>query len=130
MSLASVANSVEGSPNRGLNLTPKKNRGLPDADVIDFGSLGNEDSEEEEDADADAEGEEEDEEEEEERGVENGDVEVLNLGSPARPQLHEHEMQDEVQETVEGEEEEDPLAAALLAGFGEAGAESEESEEE
>jgi hypothetical protein len=113
VSLASVANSVEGSPNPAF--TPGKKRGALDGDVIDFGNLGGRggDSEDEDaggyEEDADAEGEEDE--------VEDRDVEVLDLGPPAAM----------VQQTVE-EDEEDPLYAEMMKGLG--GDSSEESEEE
>lgn len=117
ISLASAANSVEGSPNPHA-FTPRKNRAvLEDSGVIDFGDIGS--------------GAKSDDEEEEEEEGEDGDVEPMDIGPPAQPQGHDAGadalMGMDEEEDAEGEEE-DPLYKQMMEGL--AGESSEESEEE
>jgi hypothetical protein len=108
-SLASAANSVDGSP------VPGRNRHTVDDGVIDFGELGGDDDEEGEYGDVEVEGE------------DDGDVDVepMNIGPPAR--------QDSRKVSTGGgaaeEDEDDPLYKEMMEGLA-GGDSSEESEEE
>jgi hypothetical protein len=106
-SLASAANSVDGSP------APGRNRHMADDGVIDFGELGGDDDEEGDYGDVEME--------------DDGDVDVepMNIGPPAR--------QDSRKVSTGGgaadEDEDDPLYKEMMEGLAE-GDSSEESEEE
>ncbi|KAF1941132.1 hypothetical protein EJ02DRAFT_210218 [Clathrospora elynae] len=104
ISLASAANSVQGSPNpRSRNMQ----------DEIDFGDLGGED----------AEGEDEDEEE-----YNNRDIEPMDIGPPARQETTGHDRKASMAGEAE-EDEEDDLEELMRKGLM-GGDSSEESEEE
>jgi len=113
ISLASAANSVEGSPNPHT-FTPNKSRARhhEDEGVIDFGDIGGGASDEEEE---DAEGEDED-----------VDVEPMSIGSPA--QGRRVSVAGGMVDEEEGEED-DPLFKEMMEGLA-GGESSEESEEE
>jgi hypothetical protein len=126
ISLASATNSAHGSPIHAA-FTPRKNRTTQDDSVIDFGDLGGDaegedDDEDEEDDDDDGDGELE---------IDEGDhdVEVIDIGPPAR-QGHDRKpsMGGGVGIAAE-EDEEDPLYQEMMAGLA-GGDSSEESEEE
>ena len=108
-SLASAANSVDGSPAAG------RNRHMVDDGVIDFGELGGDDDEEGDDGDVEVEGE------------DDGDVDVepMNIGPPARQDSRKVSMGGGAAE----EDEDDPLYKEMMEGLA-GGDSSEESEEE
>ncbi|ORY14039.1 RNA polymerase II transcription elongation factor-domain-containing protein [Clohesyomyces aquaticus] len=164
ISLASAANSVEGSPNPGVGAfgTPRKagagarqvyQNKDDDEDVIDFGNLGGgaadseeeeeeedggyvEDREDEDDADADADADVEM--EDVGGGIEDRDVEPMDLGPPAQTNANGHDRKMSLGTALtaalggdadgEEEDEEDPLYKEMMQGL--AGESSEESEEE
>lgn len=112
ISLASAANSVEGSPNPH-HITPRKNRGnLDDEGVIDFGDTGGH-SDDDEDAYGEA---------------EDGDVEPMDIGPPAQTRRVSVGGAAVDEQEPEGEEE-DPLYKEMMMGLA-GGESSEESEEE
>ncbi|KAF2873915.1 RNA polymerase II transcription elongation factor-domain-containing protein [Massariosphaeria phaeospora] len=121
ISLASAANSVEGSPNPHT-LTSRKNHNSRHVDdgVIDFGDDGNrrggEDSGEDEDGAY------------EEEEVDDRDVEPMDIGPPAQQQSGGPARKISVSGLVE-EDEEDPLFKEMMEGLA-GGDSSEESEEE
>jgi hypothetical protein len=125
ISLASAANSVEGSPRT-------QNTQQDEESVIDFGEIRAHDSDEEEDE----EGGYEKDEEEEEQGLDDGDVEPMDIGPPAQQEkdaagrrVSVSVGEGLVDEDADGEgEEEDPLYKEMMEGL--AGDSSEESEEE
>tara|TARA_R110002003_G_scaffold111_16_gene9523 strand:+ start:7043 stop:8245 length:1203 start_codon:yes stop_codon:yes gene_type:complete len=121
ISLASATSSVQGSPNPHA-FTPRKNRTVPDADVIDFDDLGGADDAEAED------------EEEEDGGVEvepedDADVDVVDIGPPVRQSTSGHDRKPSMAGVAAEEDEEDPLYQEMMAGLA-GGDSSEESEEE
>ncbi|KAF2799824.1 hypothetical protein K505DRAFT_404443 [Melanomma pulvis-pyrius CBS 109.77] len=122
ISLASAANSVEGSPDaRGF--------GTQDGDTFDFGVIGaNSGSDDDEDGYAE---EDDDEEEGGRRRDRDGDVEPMDLGPPATTQTQTQSLgarKMSVGGAAPEEDEEDPLYKEMLEGL--AGDSSEESEEE
>ncbi|KAF2020134.1 hypothetical protein BU24DRAFT_133886 [Aaosphaeria arxii CBS 175.79] len=142
ISLASVANSVEGSPNPSF--TPRKNirNKAIDDDVIDFGDLGGGGGGAGNDSDEDMGGagrayDDEDEDEE----MEDRDVDDFDLGPPAQQNQQPSSRKMSVSaaaaaatnipiDTAEDDEEEqDPLYIQMMQGLA-GGESSEESEEE
>lgn len=124
ISLASAANSVEGSPDaRGF--------GTQDGDTLDFGDIGtNSGSDDDEDGYAE---EDDDEEEGGRRRERDGDVEPMDLGPPATTQTQTQPQSLGARKMSVGgpaveEDEEDPLYKEMMEGL--AGDSSEESEEE
>ncbi|KAF2175109.1 hypothetical protein K469DRAFT_702981 [Zopfia rhizophila CBS 207.26] len=116
ISLASAANSVEGSPDPKA-FTPQRKDKEQDEDVIDFGNLGGRG------------GEESDEDEDEE--MEDRDVEPMDLGSPAQVQTSAPMRKMSVGGPVEDDDDDEDadfmkMMEEQLAG----GESSEESEEE
>ncbi|KAH7093643.1 hypothetical protein FB567DRAFT_177941 [Paraphoma chrysanthemicola] len=121
ISLASATSSVQGSPNPHT-FTPRKNRAVPDADVIDFDDLGGADDEEgEEDEEDDGGMEVEDE--------DDADVDIVDIGPPARQSTSGHDRKPSMAGVAADEDEEDPLYQEMMAGLA-GGDSSEESEEE
>jgi hypothetical protein len=125
ISLASATNSAHGSPNPAA-FTPRKSR-TQDDNVIDFGDLGGgaEDAEGEDDE----EDEEDDDDGELERDEGDHDVEVIDIGPPARQGGHDRKPSMGGVGLAAEEDEEDPLYQEMMAGLA-GGDSSEESEEE
>jgi hypothetical protein len=119
ISLASATNSNQGSPN------PQsfRNRTQQDNSVIDFGDMGG-------DAE-DAEGEDEDDDDDGGIDVDEGDpdVEMIDIGPPARHSTSGHDRKSSMAGAALEEDEDDPLYQEMMAGLA-GGDSSEESEEE
>jgi hypothetical protein len=112
ISLASAANSVEGTPNRFTH-------DADDGETFDFGNIA-------EDSDEDAEAEDDDEEDERPRRERDGDVEPMDIGPPVTS-MSSRKMS--VGGMAIEEDEDDPLYKEMMEGLV-GGDSSEESEEE
>ncbi|KAF2475464.1 uncharacterized protein BDR25DRAFT_340208 [Lindgomyces ingoldianus] len=154
ISLATAASSVEGSPNPGFtpgrpgSRIPGRRAGAggryghadggDDDGVIDFGNLGGGASGGDGESDEEDGGyveDQEDDDEDEDEGVDDRDVEPMDIGPPAQPSTTQQQQQQPGvgRKMSEGglvveEDEDDPLYKVMMEGL--AGTSSEESEEE
>lgn len=129
MSLASVANSAEGSPNPRFTPSKPGRHDHVDDDVIDFGTMdglrGHDSDEEEEDEEAVY--------EEDAEEVDDRDVEPMDIGPPAQHQNNappSPTRKMSVSGLVVDDEDDDPFTKQMMMGFVGGGDSSEESEEE
>lgn len=122
ISLASAANSVEGSPNPQFAPASRKSRAAKDADVIDFGNTAGNDSDDEGGYEEDAEGEDDE--------MDDRDVEPMDIGPPAQSTTSASARKMSVSGAPPPEEDEDVrLYQEMMEVLG-GGDSSEESEEE